>query len=52
MVICGSYMFEFSISKDVKKNNNDKRRIHMKGGGSREDGNTFISNTNCQGIEN
>ena len=28
MVICGSYMFEFSVSKDMKnKNNNDKRRI-------------------------
>jgi len=29
MVICGSYMFEFSVSKDLKKIkiNNDKRRI-------------------------
>ena len=29
MVICGSYMFEFSVDKDMKdyKNNNDKRRI-------------------------
>jgi hypothetical protein len=27
MVICGSYMFEFSVSKDMKKKfNNDKRR--------------------------
>jgi len=27
-VICESYMFEFSVSKDMKKyNNNDKRRI-------------------------
>ena len=26
--ICGSYMFEFSVSKDMKrKNNNNKRRI-------------------------
>ena len=27
MVIYGSYMFEFSVSKDMKKENNDKRRI-------------------------
>ena len=27
MVICGSYMFEFSVSMDMEKNNNDKRRI-------------------------
>jgi len=28
MVICGSYMFEFSVSKDMKKKlKNDKRRI-------------------------
>jgi len=28
MVICGSYVFGFSISKNMKKqNNNDKRRI-------------------------
>ena len=27
MVICGSYMHEFSVSKDMKKKiNNDKRR--------------------------
>ena len=26
MVICGSYVHEFSVSKDMKKNNNDKRR--------------------------
>ena len=26
MVICGSYMHEFSVSRDVKKINNDKRR--------------------------
>ena len=26
--------------------------LHRKGGGSRESKNTFISNTNCQGIEN
>ena len=29
MMICGSYMFEFTISKDMEKekNNNDKRRV-------------------------
>jgi len=28
MVLCGSYMFEFSVSKDMKKKtNNDERRI-------------------------
>ena len=27
MVICGSYMFEFSVSNDMKRNNNDKKRI-------------------------
>ena len=27
MVICGSYMFEFNVSKDMtNKNSNDKRR--------------------------
>ena len=26
MVICGSYMHEFSVNKDMKKTNNDKRR--------------------------
>jgi len=40
-------MFEFSVSQDMKKNknNNDKRRIlaYLL---------AFMSNTNCQGIEN
>ena len=27
MVICGSYMFESIVNKDMKKNNNDERRI-------------------------
>jgi len=26
MVICGNYMHKFSVSKDMKKINNDKRR--------------------------
>jgi len=41
MVICGSYMFEFSVSKDMKRKGNNK------GGGSREGSSTFMSNTNC-----
>jgi hypothetical protein len=45
MVICGSYMFEFSVSKDMKKRYN-------KGGGSREGRDMFMSNTTCQEIEN
>jgi hypothetical protein len=45
MVICGSYIFESSVSKDIKKGYN-------KEGGSKEGNDTFMSNTNCQGIEN
>jgi hypothetical protein len=74
MVMCGSYMFEFSVSWIWKINNNDKRRfpgseeeerekeryswsdrrrvLYMMRGDSKEGSNTFISNTNCQGIEN
>ena len=47
MIICESYMFEFSVSKNMKE-----EKIYNKGGGSREGSNTFMSNTNCQGIEN
>ena len=46
MVICGSYMFEYNVSKDMKS------IFHRKRGGRREGSDTFISNTNCQGIEN
>ena len=46
MVICGSYMFEFSVSKDMIKN------IYIKGGGNREGGSTFMSSIECQKIEN
>jgi hypothetical protein len=46
MVICGSYMFEFSVSKDMEK------KAYSKGGGSREGSGTFRSNTNSQRIEN
>ena len=53
MIICESYTFEFSVSKDMKEKKKKKRnKKPMKGGGNREDINTFISNTNCQGIEN
>ena len=34
MVICGSYMFESSVSKDMEKINDDKRRgINKQEGG-------------------
>ena len=46
MVICGSYMFDFSVSKDMKS------MLHMKGVDNKEGSNTFMSNNNCQGIEN
>ena len=48
MVICGSYMHEFSVSKDMKK------RITMikeKGGGNREGGDALMSNINYQKIK-
>ena len=38
-------MFDFSVSKDIKKR-------YSKAGGSREGNNTLLSNTNCQRIEN
>ena len=46
MVICESHMFEFNVSKDIKK------KGYNKGSGSREGSGTFMSNTNCQEIEN
>ena len=45
MLICGSYMFKFSVSKDIKKGYN-------KGGGNREGSSTLMFNNNCQEIEN
>ena len=39
-------MFGFNVSKDVKS------MLHMKRGGNREGSGRFMSNTNCQGIEN
>ena len=45
MVICGSSMLEFSVGKDMEKK-------YDKGDSSREGTGTFVSNTNCQGIEN
>ena len=44
MVLYRSYMFKFSVSKDMKKKYN-------KGEGSREGSGTFMSNTNCYGIK-
>ena len=46
MVICGSYMLGFDVSKHMKQ------KGYNKGGGSREGSGTFMSNINCQGIEN
>ena len=40
MVICGSCMFEFSVSKNVEKGYN-------KGGDNKEGNGTFMSKTNC-----
>jgi hypothetical protein len=48
MVICGSYMFEFSVSKGMKRILKIYKNI---GGGSRKGNTTFMSNTNCQVIE-
>ena len=50
MIICGSCMFEFGVSKNMKK----KKKIIVsvrKGGGSREGSITFMYNTNCKGIK-
>jgi hypothetical protein len=44
--MCGSYMFEVSVSKDMKQ------KGYNKGGGNKEGGGTFMSNTNCQRSEN
>lgn len=44
MIICGSNMFEFVVSKNMGKKLIKKP---MKGGGSMEDRNTFMSNANC-----
>ena len=49
MVKCGSYMHKFSVSKDMKKINNDKRRKEVAIG---KVGGAFMSSTNYQRIEN
>ena len=46
MVTSRSYMFEFSVNKDMKI-----RIYGNKEGGSREDSGPFMSNTNCQELE-
>jgi len=48
MIICGSYMFEFSVNKDMKKL---ITMIKGRVGGSREGSNTIMSNSNCQRIQ-
>ena len=45
MIIYGSYTFDISVSKDMKKEYN-------KGGDNWEGSGSFMSNTNYQGIEN
>jgi hypothetical protein len=47
MIICGSYKFEFSVSKDRMD-----QKGYNKGGGSKEGSGAFMSNTNRRGIEN
>jgi hypothetical protein len=39
MVVCGSYIFELSVSKDMGKKRNNTE------GGSRKGSGTFMSNT-------
>jgi hypothetical protein len=48
MIICGSHMHEFSVSKDMKilTMMKGERRGQLEGGGA------FMSNTNYQRIEN
>ena len=41
MVICGWYMFELSVSKDMKS------MLSRKRGDSRENNGTILSDTNC-----
>ena len=41
MVICGSYMFEFSVSKGMNKS------LTVIEGGSRKGSGTFMSNIIC-----
>ena len=48
MIICGSYLHEFSVSKHMKKMNNDKRRKEVVVG---KVATYFLSNTNYQRIE-
>jgi len=53
MVICESYMFKFSVSKDMKNITSPMKSIlKTKRSDSRKGSGTFMSNTNYQGIEN
>jgi hypothetical protein len=47
MVICGSHMHKFSVSKDMKKKQWQKEKRH----GNREGAGAFMSNTNYKRIE-
>jgi len=47
--MCGSYMHEFSVSKNMKKNQQWQKE---NGGGNWEGGGAFMSNTNYQRFEN
>ena len=44
-MICGGYVFEFSVSKDMKK------KRYNKGGGNAEGSNTLMSNINCNELK-
>jgi hypothetical protein len=44
--MCGSYMFEVSVSKDMKQ------KGYNKGGGNKEGSGTFMSNIDYQRVEN
>jgi hypothetical protein len=46
MVICGSYIFEFSVRKEIKK------KGYIKGDGRRKGNGTIMSRNNCQNFEN
>jgi hypothetical protein len=53
MIICRSYIFEFSVSKNMKKEKGyNKEGGRREGSGTGEGSGTVISNTNCQRIQN
>jgi hypothetical protein len=46
MVICGSFIFEFGVNKDMK------RELYNKGSANRGGSGTFLSNANYQETKN